>query len=511
MLAAVLAPRALPSSSWDDDSLAPRDWLTGAYKSARTRSEAVPQRHNARTHKLASRPSVSHEEAPDSAPWPTGSNSWPVGIELGAPSPRFSDGEEAEAVKEVTWQCMDDFPEIPSCSEDLPAHGGAQCLPALARKASFAQRCEAGNLLMDGNTYMYNEGRNQDVANSVGICQLSGCWCCVRKQRPLPLDHSMLVPSRLRRFYRRARAIAPATLSPSPKPSPWPAGVVPSAMPSPSPTSSRASPFNGTKRSVAGPPKWPVWPCTFKDRFGNITGTLWRKFWPDFLSGRHHMRAWLGVPHGFRSCAVVGSSGKLLHSRQGDVIDDHEMVMRMNTAPAVGFLNHTGGRTTHRMVATTGFENMVNEHHCGDKGFKCLVNSHAPPWCPVGALILNSFLVDQHKDPRAHPKYQAFMRACGSLVSRDAPMGPHPRNIAHQVLTTKDSHFMTGLAALLVAAMLCNEGVDVYGFDTGDEPPGTLYHFYDDVQPSEKDDFGASKAFYKAFVEAQPDCIRNHD
>lgn len=90
-------------------------------------------------------------------------------------------------------------------------------------------------------------------------------------------------------------------------------------------------------------------------------------------------------------------------------------------------------------------------------------------------------------------------------------MGPHPRNIAHQVLTTKDSHFMTGLAALLVAAMLCNEGVDVYGFDTGDEPPGTLYHFYDDVQPSEKDDFGASKAFYKAFVEAQPDCIRNHD
>ena len=59
------------------------------------------------------------------------------------------------------------------------------------------------------------------------------------------------------------------------------------------------------------------------------------------------------------------------------------------------------------------------------------------------------------------------------------------------------------------AAMLCNEGFDVYGFDTGDEPPGTLYHFYDDVQPSEKDDFGASKAFFKAAVEAQPDCIRN--
>ena len=38
---------------------------------------------------------------------------------------------------------------------------------------------------------------------------------------------------------------------------------------------------------------------------------------------------------------------------------------------------------------------------------------------------------------------------------------------------------MSGLAGLLLMSMLCGRGLDVYGFDTGDEPPGTPYHYYD--------------------------------
>ena len=369
---------------------------------------------------------------------------------------------------------------MPNCEE----HPGPHCLPEGWVNTSFAQKCEAANLLMDGNTYIYNEGRKVDEATgreTPGICNLSGCWCCVREQRPLPLGD----------FYRDV-PIAPVTTRDSVAPSPA------SVEPSPN-------------FVLPSPEAWRDTKCSFDERFGNFSVDAWRKYRPDFLLGREHMRAQLGVPKGFRTCAVVGSSGKLLHGLHGNVIDDHEMVMRMNTAPTVGYQIYTGGRTTHRMEATTGFEKMLTEHHCKEDGRKCLVNSHAPPWCPVGALILNSFLVDQHKDARTHPMYIQFMRACGSLVPRDSPMGEHARTIAHQALTTKNSHFMTGLAGLLVAAMLCDDGFDVYGFDTGDEPPDTQYHFYDTVQPSEKDDFDASKAFYKAFVEAQPYCIRNHD
>jgi hypothetical protein len=347
---------------------------------------------------------------------------------------------------------------------------------------------------MDGYTYMYNEGRERNVASGIdlpGVCNLSGCWCCKRKQRPL-----------LQGDFYEENGVPSALALPKASPAASPEGF-PAASPLPSPL------------PVPSPVALPAAKCDFTERFGNISTDVWRKYRPDFLLGRTHLRAQLGAPSGFRSCAVVGSSGKLLYKRHGNVIDDHEMVMRMNTAPTMGFVNHTGGRTTHRMVATTAFEEMMDEHKCSDDGKKCLLNGHAPEWCPVGAMILNSFLEDNKEKAKAnarlHPQYIEFMKTCGSLVSRDSPMGRNAREIAHKVLTTKKSHFMTGLAGLLMAAMLCDEGFDIYGYDTGDEPEGTLYHFYDEVEVNKKDDFKASKAFFKAFVQAQPHCFRNHD
>ena len=355
----------------------------------------------------------------------------------------------AEDDDEVQWQCVDDFPAIDGVLGEGVEH------------ASDEQRCEAGNLLLDGNTYLYNKGRETDVENGrdpswyqdqdkPGICKLSGCWCCVRKQRPLPRGRDLVL---------------------------------------------------GTSR------------CDFEERFGNVSEDKWSMLRPAFIASKANIREALGVPDGFRTCAVVGSSGKLLQHKQGNMIDDHEMVMRMNTAPTDGWEQHTGARTTHRVVATTGLEGYLREANClGPLGWgvidRCLVDGHAAPWCPVGAHILNSFMADEHQDPHDNGFYKTFMSACSSLVPLDFAMDSTIRHLTRETVTGSTANFMTGMAGLLMAAMLCDDGFDVYGFDTGDEPEGTPYHFFNDTQVDSHDNFGASKALLKEFAAAQPSCIR---
>ena len=100
------------------------------------------------------------------------------------------------------------------------------------------------------------------------------------------------------------------------------------------------------------------------------------------------------------------------------------------------------------------------------------------------------------------------MSACSSLVPLDFAMDSTIRHLTRETVTGSTSNFMTGMAGLLVAAMLCDDGFDVYGFDTGDEPEGTPYHFFNDTQVDSRDNFGASKALLKEFAAAQPSCIR---
>ena len=49
-------------------------------------------------------------------------------------------------------------------------------------------------------------------------------------------------------------------------------------------------------------------------------------------------------------CAVVGNSANLLHYRNGANVDAHDMVIRLNDAPTMGFEEFVGSKTTFRLV-----------------------------------------------------------------------------------------------------------------------------------------------------------------
>ncbi|KAM3620961.1 uncharacterized protein V6R79_004147 [Siganus canaliculatus] len=56
------------------------------------------------------------------------------------------------------------------------------------------------------------------------------------------------------------------------------------------------------------------------------------------------------LPSRCRRCAVVGNSGKLRQSGNGDLIDAHDSVIRMNKAVTRGFERDVGNRTTHHFL-----------------------------------------------------------------------------------------------------------------------------------------------------------------
>lgn len=50
------------------------------------------------------------------------------------------------------------------------------------------------------------------------------------------------------------------------------------------------------------------------------------------------------------SCAIVGNSGKMNRYENGEFIDSHDCVVRMNSAPTEGHQKHVGSKTTFRFI-----------------------------------------------------------------------------------------------------------------------------------------------------------------
>ncbi|KAM4725047.1 CMP-N-acetylneuraminate-beta-galactosamide-alpha-2,3-sialyltransferase 1-like [Anableps anableps] len=64
-----------------------------------------------------------------------------------------------------------------------------------------------------------------------------------------------------------------------------------------------------------------------------------------------------------RSCAVVGNSINLKRSHYGDLIDYHDIVIRINSAPIKGHKKDVGTKTTHRVMYPESAVDLDNSTH----------------------------------------------------------------------------------------------------------------------------------------------------
>ena len=85
------------------------------------------------------------------------------------------------------------------------------------------------------------------------------------------------------------------------------------------------------------------------------------------------------------------------------------------------------------------------------------------------------------------------------------------RQLIKEALTPEGKSFMSGLAGIVLASVLCDNGIDVYGYSTGEDPPGTRYHYYDKVVPDVQDAISESALELRMMAQQYPDCIRVHE
>jgi len=64
-----------------------------------------------------------------------------------------------------------------------------------------------------------------------------------------------------------------------------------------------------------------------------------------------------------KSCAIIGNSSILLDTEYGEIIDNHDIVIRCNVARTTGFEKNVGSKTTFRFIAAKSFTRDVLPSH----------------------------------------------------------------------------------------------------------------------------------------------------
>jgi beta-galactoside alpha-2,3-sialyltransferase (sialyltransferase 4A) len=155
-----------------------------------------------------------------------------------------------------------------------------------------------------------------------------------------------------------------------------------------------------------------------------------------------------------RICAVVGASRNLIGSRYGELIDAHDVVIRMNRAPTAGFESDVGVKTTHHLMWPKDLE----ESEFNREAFLLMT--------PITAGTEELF---------DRIRY---------LVKEDLRWEPGRVRIIHPEFVKylddnwtngQGSYPSTGFVALMLAVHVCDE-VDVFGF--GADASGRWDHYY---------------------------------
>ncbi|XVF05190.1 hypothetical protein REPUB_Repub05bG0150400 [Reevesia pubescens] len=208
----------------------------------------------------------------------------------------------------------------------------------------------------------------------------------------------------------------------------------------------------------------------------------------------------MGSDRKYKSCAVVGNSGILLKSDHGELIDSHEVVIRLNNARTERFEKNVGSKTS------ISFVNSNILHLCARwEGCFChpyggnvpMVMYICQPVHFMDYLVCNS----SHKEPLliTDPRFDML---CARIVKSYSvkrfveetgkPLG--------EWVSTHDGfmfHYSSGMQAVMLALGICDK-VSIFGFGKST----SAKHHYHTNQKAELGlhDYEAEYAFYHDLV-----------
>ena len=175
-----------------------------------------------------------------------------------------------------------------------------------------------------------------------------------------------------------------------------------------------------------------------------------------------------------KTCAIVGNSGTMLHKDQGDDIDSHEAVLRINYPPIHRYEKHVGSKTTYDFSNRENARRMLRSRMRWRNPRTRVIFFEGSS--PVNRRSIFGPLLKKHPEQEfdfLHPQFvnnaQAFWMQLKDEMEKAKGVQYHSKP-------------MSGIFAVLFMLQIC-EQVDMYGFEaytkrTKESP----YHYFDKVQ-----------------------------
>ncbi|CAH2292614.1 CMP-N-acetylneuraminate-beta-galactosamide-alpha-2,3-sialyltransferase 2-like [Pelobates cultripes] len=163
-----------------------------------------------------------------------------------------------------------------------------------------------------------------------------------------------------------------------------------------------------------------------------------------------------------RTCAVVGNSGNLKGSGQGNLIDSHGLIFRMNGARTSGFEEDVGSRTTHHFMYPESAVHLQHGVHLVLIPFKLLDLK----W------ITSALTTGEIKS--TYTRVKQFIKADKDKV---LIFNPAFFKYIHDNWTNHHGKYpSTGMLAVFFALHICDE-ISVFGF--GADKNGNWHHYWE--------------------------------
>ena len=204
----------------------------------------------------------------------------------------------------------------------------------------------------------------------------------------------------------------------------------------------------------------------------------------------------------YKTCAVVGNSGVLLHKQYGAFIDSHEMIMRINNARTSGFEEFVGSKTTISFINSHILRACARRVRCWCHPY----GEHVPIityLCEPWHFMPIAFCSSSQRAPLlvTDPQFDNLCNRIAKWYSVTAFVTNHHHRpswwnvVRNQKLSF---HYSSGMQAVLVALGIC-ESVNIFGFGKSD----TAKHHYHTSQSQELLDIHDYAAEYQFYSDLQ--------